>query len=164
MRCFSNPYPVLERDAEKSVFQLCEVIDLSKLMTSSAGLCLGLVRDAFGNGWAGDAERSLRYLELAAKGLELHLELLKDRNNPLIEKKIREFHAGLETQLDSWPALDLSRAGESMKRFSEAGIKSILPKFDPSMLPGLPSDPKPGAHTVSLEGDDVRRFMAAVSS
>lgn len=133
-------------------------------MTSSVGLCLGLVRDAFGNGWVGDAERSLRYLELAAKGLELHLELLKDRNNPLIEKEIRAFHASLEAKFDSWPALDLTGAGESMKRFSEAGIKSVLPEVDPSMLPGLPRDPKPGATTIRLQGDDVRKFMAAVAS
>jgi hypothetical protein len=132
-------------------------------MTSSAQLCLGLVRDAFGNGWVGDAERSLRYLELAAKGLELHAELLKDRNNPLIERKVREFHAGLEAQMDSWPALDMSHAEESMKRFSERGIKSILPKLDPSKMPGLPRTPKPGAHVVKLEGEDVKKFLEAVT-
>ena len=132
-------------------------------MTSSAKLCLGLVRDAFGNGWAGDAERSLRYLELAAKGLELHVELLKDRNNPLIEKQIREFHAGLEAQMDSWPALDMSRAEESMQRFSERGIKSVLPKLDPSSIPGLPQNAKPGANVVKLEGDDVKKFLEAMT-
>ena len=51
-----------------------------------------------------------------------------------------------------------------MERFSEAGIKSILPKFDPSMRPGLPSHLKPGATTIRLKGDDVRKFMAAVAS
>jgi hypothetical protein len=133
-------------------------------MTSSAEYCLGLVRDAFGNGWVGDAERSLRYLELAAKGLELHVELLRDRNNPLIEKKIREFHSGLEAVMDSWPALDMSNAEESMKRFSEAGIKSVLPKVDPSKIPGFPTNPKPGANVVKLQGEDVKRFLEAAGA
>lgn len=96
---------------------------MSKLMTETASLCLGMVRDAFGNGFAGDAERSLRYLMLAARGLELHIEQLQNRNDPRIESKVRAFHRGLNAELDAFPPLDMSRAEESMERFSKAGIE-----------------------------------------
>ena len=80
-----------------------EYLLVSKLMTDSAYLCLGIVRDAFGNGFAGDAERSLRYLVLAARGLELHIEMLQNRNDPRVESKVRAFHRGLNPGPDAFP-------------------------------------------------------------
>ena len=132
-------------------------------MTTSAEYCLNLVRDAFGNGLVGDAERGMRYLELAAKGLELHVELLKDRNNRSIEKQIRDFHQGLGAALDSFPPLDMSDADESMKRFADAGIESVLPSLDPSILAMLPQNLQPGANAVAFKGEDAKKFIAGLA-
>lgn len=136
---------------------------MSKLMTDSAFLCLGMVRDAFGNGFMGDAERSLRYLVLAARGLELHVELLQNRNDPRVESKVRAFHRELNAELDAFPPLDTSRADESMERFSEAGIEDILPKVDIEGIPGLQPVPGQQMHVAQLKGDDVRKFFAAMA-
>lgn len=136
---------------------------MSKLMTDSAFLCLGLVRDAFGNGFAGDAERSLRYLVLAARGLELHIEMLQNRNDPRIESKVRAFHRGLNAEMDAFPTLDMSRADESMQRFSDAGIESILPAVDIEGIPGLQPVPGQSMHVAQLNGEDVKKLFAAMA-
>lgn len=132
-------------------------------MTDSAYLCLGMVRDAFGNGFAGDAERSLRYLVLAARGLELHIEMLQNRNDPRIESKVREFHRNLNAELDAFPPLDMSRANESMERFNKAGIESILPDVDIEGIPGLQPVPGQQMHVAHLKGDDVKKFFSAMA-
>lgn len=137
---------------------------MSKLATDSAYLCLGMVRDAFGNGFMGDAERSLRYLVLAARGLELHVEMLQNRNDPRVESKVRAFHRGLNAELDAFPPLDMSRAGESMQRFSDAGIESVMPDVDLEGIPGLQPVPGQQMHVAQLKGDDVKKFFAAMAN
>lgn len=137
---------------------------MSKLVNDSANLCLGMVRDAFGNGFAGDAERSLRYLVLAARGLELHVELLQNRNDPRVESKVREFHRNLNAALDAFPPLDMGRADESMQRFSEAGIESIMPDVDLEGIPGLQPVPGQQMQVAHLSGDDVKKFFSALAA
>ncbi|MFN4115013.1 MAG: hypothetical protein ACK4F7_00750 [Inhella sp.] len=107
----------------------------------------------------------MRYLQLAAKALELHIELLQDRNNPRIEKGVREFHEGIEAQLDNFPPLDMSRYEESRARWEAAGIKSssVLRQIAPEQLNWvLPTAMKPGANAVKLEGEDVKKLMEAL--
>ena len=133
-------------------------------MTNSAQLCLSLVQDAIGNGLVGDAERSLRYLELAARGMELHVELLKDRNNRSIEKKIHDFHAGIGAELDSFPPLNMGDADESLERFSNIGAAAVLPAVDPSIAAMLSQSRQPGASMVTLQGEDAKKFIAGLSS
>lgn len=137
---------------------------MSKSIVASANLCLGLVRDAFGNGLAGDAERSLRYLVLAAKGLELHIEQLNSRNDPRVAAKVREFHEGVEEQLDAFPPLDTSKMAESMAKYSAAGIESILPSMNPSDFPGLQLEPSAQPQVVGLSGEDAKRFLIGMAS
>ena len=78
---------------------------MSELTNNSAELCLCLVRDAIGNGAVGDAERSLRYLELAARGLELHIQLLKTPCDDGVESEVRAFQLGINAELDKFPPL-----------------------------------------------------------
>lgn len=137
---------------------------MSRTLTTSANLCLGLVRDAFGNGFAGDAERSLRYLELAAKALELHIEQLNSRNDPRVEAKLREFHQGIEALVDAFPPLDTSKMDASMARYKEAGIESILPSLGPLDIPGLQPNPGAQPQVVQLTGEDAKKFVMAMAS
>lgn len=138
---------------------------MSKSISASASLCLGLVRDAFGNGYVGDPERSLRYLELAAKGLELHIQLLNSRNDARVEANVREFRESMEEKLNAFPPLDMSNADTSMARFHAAGIKSILPSMGPLDVPGLRPEPGSKSQVLQLSGEDAKKlFMTMASS
>lgn len=80
---------------------------MNNLLSSSAELCYCLVQDAIGNGSVGDVERNMLYLELAARGLELHRELLKSPDDVGVQRKAREFQLGINAELDKFPPLTL---------------------------------------------------------
>jgi hypothetical protein len=111
---------------------------MSRLLTETARLVLGMTRDAYGNLVSGQDERALHYLALQSELLQKFIGLLEDRNNYRKVAEVERMCKDIATdQHEAWaafPAWDNAAREAHAERFAKFHdiTRRVLPQVNPT--------------------------------
>jgi hypothetical protein len=111
---------------------------MSKLMTETARLVLGMTRDAYGNLVSGQDERALHYLALQSELLEQFIGLLEDRNNyrksAEVERLCKDIANDRHEAWAAFPEWDKEAQRAHDERYAKFAdmTRRVLPRVNPT--------------------------------
>jgi len=102
---------------------------MSKTLKRNNDRLLALARDAYGNGIAGQAERSLRFIREVVRLTELQGNLIETKGDARLQLQFDSENRRVNREeTTEWPQFDRTKMGDNIEAWAAKGLTpAVLP-------------------------------------